>query len=56
MTGRPEWQLSPSPPPLIRETGVDKGFLLATASLAVLTVLTVAGYRAVRRMRLAAQA
>jgi hypothetical protein len=56
MTGRPEWQLSPSPPALIRETGVDKGFLLAMASLALLTALTVAGYRAVRRMRLAAQA
>ena len=56
MTGRPEWQLSPSPPALIRETGVDKGFLLAMASLTLLTALTVAGYRAVRRMRLAAQA
>jgi membrane protease YdiL (CAAX protease family) len=56
MTGRPEWQLSPSPPALIRETGVDKGFLLAMASLAMLTMLTVAGYRAVRRLRLAAQA
>ena len=56
MTGRPEWQLSSSPPALIRETGVDRGFLMAIASLVTLTVLTVAGYRAVRRMRLAAQA
>lgn len=56
MTGRPEWQLSSSQPSLIRETGVDRGFLIATASLVTLTVLTVAGYRAVRRMRLAAQA
>lgn len=56
MTGRPEWQLSSSPPALIRETGVDGGFLVAIASLAMLTGLTVAGYRAVRRMRLAAQA
>lgn len=56
MTGRPEWQLSPLPPALIRETGMDRGFLIAMASLAVFTALTVAGYRAVRRMRLAAQA
>src|SRR5688572_33370832 len=56
MTGRPEWQLSPSPPALIRETGVDRGFLIAIASLVTLTVLTVAGYRAVRRMRLAVKA
>jgi uncharacterized protein len=56
MTGRPEWQLSPSPPALIRETGVDRGFLMAIASLAMLTALTVAGYRAIRRMRIAAQA
>lgn len=56
MTGRPEWQLSSSQPALIRETGVDGGFLIAIASLVTLTVLTIAGYRSVRRMRLAAQA
>ena len=56
LTGRPEWQLPPSPAALIRETGVDKGVLIAIASLAMLTAVTVAGYRAVRRMRLAAQA
>jgi membrane protease YdiL (CAAX protease family) len=56
MTGRPEWQLSSSPPALIRETGVDRSFLIAITSLVTLTVLTIAGYRAVRRMRLAAQA
>src|SRR5688572_31267761 len=56
MTGRPEWQLSPSQPALIRETGLDRNFLIASASLIALTGLAVAGYRAVRRMRLAAQA
>jgi membrane protease YdiL (CAAX protease family) len=55
MTGRPEWQLSPSQPALIRDTGLDRNFLIASASLIALTGLAVAGYRAVRRMRLAAQ-
>ena len=51
MTGRPEWQLAASPPALIRETGVDTAFIVAVASLVVLTGLTVLAYTAVRRQR-----
>jgi membrane protease YdiL (CAAX protease family) len=51
MTGRPEWQLAPSPPALIRETGVDTGFMIAVASFVVLTGLTVLAYISVRRQR-----
>jgi membrane protease YdiL (CAAX protease family) len=51
MTGRPEWQLAASPPASIRETGVDTGFMIAVASLVVLTGLTVLAYRSVRRQR-----
>jgi len=40
LTGRPEWQLSPAPARLIWETGVDAGFLLSVAALAVLAGLT----------------
>lgn len=51
MTGRPEWQLSTTSPALIWETGVDAGFALALAALALLSILTVSGYVGVRRLR-----
>ena len=56
MTGRPEWQLSSSPPSLVRETGIDTAFVVALASLVALTGLTIAGYRTVRRLRDASRA
>ena len=56
MTGRPEWQLSSSPPALVRETGIDTAFVVALASLVALTGLTIAGYRTVRRLRDASRA
>jgi hypothetical protein len=56
LTGRPEWQISSFQPALIRDTGVDSGFLIAAASLAALTGLTIASYGAVRRLRAAARA
>ena len=36
LTGRPEWQLLPSQPALVRETGIDAGFVFAGAALVVL--------------------
>jgi membrane protease YdiL (CAAX protease family) len=56
LTGRPEWQLSAAAPRLVGETGVDTAFLVAAASLVLLTSLTIAAYRGVRRARLAARA
>jgi hypothetical protein len=51
VTGRPEWQMSTSQPTLIRETGVDGSFLIAVVSFVTLAGLTIAAYRAVRRLR-----
>jgi membrane protease YdiL (CAAX protease family) len=50
MTGRPEWQLSPTHASLVWETGVDTGFLLSAAAFAVLSGLTYWAYRAVRSL------
>jgi membrane protease YdiL (CAAX protease family) len=50
LTGRPEWQLSSSAPRLVRETGVDSGFLVAVAALAVLAGLTTWAYASIRRL------
>jgi membrane protease YdiL (CAAX protease family) len=51
VTSRPEWQMSTSQPTLIRDTGVDGSFLIAVASFVTLAGLTIAAYRAVRRLR-----
>ena len=56
VTGRPEWQLSAAAPPLVRETGVDTAFLVAVASFMLLTSMTIAAYRGVRRSRLGTRA
>ena len=56
LTGRPEWQLSSTAAPLVRETGIDSAFLVVVASLGLLTTLTVVAYRGVRRSRVAARA
>jgi membrane protease YdiL (CAAX protease family) len=39
-TGRPEWQLSTTAPQLLRETGADASFFVATAALIVLGAAT----------------
>jgi len=52
-TGRPEWQLGATPPPLVRDSGLDLGFLLATGVLVVLAALTGWAYHRIRRQRLA---
>jgi membrane protease YdiL (CAAX protease family) len=54
LTGRPEWQLSSSPPASIRETGADAGFVAAAAAflaLAGLTAWAYAGLYSCARMR-----
>jgi membrane protease YdiL (CAAX protease family) len=51
LTGRPEWQIGATVPPLVRDSGVDTAFI-ATAAVAVALVLaTVVAYRAVHRLR-----
>jgi membrane protease YdiL (CAAX protease family) len=49
-TGRPEWQLSTAAPHLLRETGADASFFLATAALIVLGAATVGLSRSLRRL------
>jgi len=50
LTGRPEWQLSSAPAPLVRDTGIDAGLLVAGAALVGLTVLTIWTYASLRRL------
>lgn len=50
LTGRPEWQLTSSAPRLIRDTGVDAGFLGAVGALVVLAGLTIWAYASIRRL------
>jgi membrane protease YdiL (CAAX protease family) len=47
-TGRPEWQLSATAPPLVWTTGPDAAFVAATASFIVFSVATVAMCRSLR--------
>lgn len=51
-TGLPEWQLLETAPPLVWARGVDTGFLVTAALLALLAVVTTAAFRSVRRLRL----
>jgi len=48
-TGRPEWQLAPTPPPLIWETGVDAGFLGSVAVFVVISAGAAGAYLALVR-------
>lgn len=52
-TGRPEWQLTATPPLLVSEHGIDTPFILTVLSVMALTVVTAVAYRTVRSMRLA---
>jgi membrane protease YdiL (CAAX protease family) len=49
-TGRPEWQLSPSPPALVRDAGPDATFYAAVGALGVLGVVFVMLCRLLRRL------
>jgi membrane protease YdiL (CAAX protease family) len=54
-TGRPEWQLSATPPPLVSQTGIDAGFVMTLLIAIVFGVLTILSYRKVRALRVAAR-
>jgi membrane protease YdiL (CAAX protease family) len=56
LTGRPEWQRSGSPAPLVWDSGLDASFLWTCALFAAFTAATVALYMYLRRLstRLAA--
>jgi membrane protease YdiL (CAAX protease family) len=47
-TGRPEWQLTSTAPPLVWTSGPDASFLIATASFVVFSVAFVAMCRSLR--------
>lgn len=53
LTGRPEWQLAATPPPLVGVSGVDAPFVAAVLAAGVLLAGTVLGYLALHRARLA---
>jgi len=50
LTGRPEWQLSSAPAPLVSETGIDAGLLVAVGALGGLTALTIWAYASLHRL------
>jgi len=51
ITGRPEWQVSAAPPPLVWERGLDASFVLTAVAFVVLAVLTGWAYQGVRKLR-----
>jgi CAAX protease family protein len=53
LTGRPEWQIAATPPPLVWEKGLDAAFVVTVIAAIVLAALTVQSYNAVRRMHVA---
>ena len=52
-TGRPEWQVGATAPPLVWESGMDASFVAAAIAAVVLSGLTAMSYRAVRAVRAA---
>jgi membrane protease YdiL (CAAX protease family) len=55
LTGRPEWQVGSTPPPLIWEEGVDLAFGLSVAAAVGLALMTAQAYRGVRALRVQAR-
>ncbi len=51
LTGRPEWQVGPVPPPPVWESGIDAQFVLMAIASVALVVGTAGAYAAVRRLR-----
>ena len=51
LTGRPEWQVGETLPPLVWESGVDVSFRLAVIASLVLVALTAWAYRALSSLR-----
>lgn len=56
LTGRPEWQLSASAPPLVWDAGVDAAFVAAVAVTAMAGIATAWAYRGVHARTLQAVA
>jgi membrane protease YdiL (CAAX protease family) len=52
LTGRPEWQIGPTLPPLVWEGGVDTQFVLTAAAATAFVATTAIAYRAVQRLRI----
>lgn len=50
MTGRPEWQLSASPPGLVWGDGIDSSFIISVGAMVLLSALTIWAYAGVRRL------
>jgi membrane protease YdiL (CAAX protease family) len=53
LTGRPEWQLGATVPPIVWDRGVDATFVFIVITLIALVALTSRSYLAVRRLRIA---
>jgi membrane protease YdiL (CAAX protease family) len=53
LTGRPEWQLGATVPPLVWERGIDATFVLIVIAFILLAALTARSYLAVCRLRIA---
>lgn len=51
LTGRPEWQIGATVPPLVAESGVDAQLAWTTAASVVLVAATAIAYRAVQKLR-----
>ena len=50
LTGRPEWQIGATLPPLVSESGIDAPFVLTAIVAVTLVAATAVAYRAVRRL------
>ena len=50
LTGRPEWQIGPTVPPLVADSGVDAHFVLTAFTSVALVAGTAAAYLAVREL------
>lgn len=51
LTGRPEWQIGPTLPPMVWDSGIDWQFVTTAIASAALVAATVVAYRSVRRVR-----
>jgi uncharacterized protein len=51
LTGRPEWQIGPLPPPLVWDSGIESQFVWTAIASVVLVAATAVAYTVVRRLR-----
>jgi membrane protease YdiL (CAAX protease family) len=52
LTGRPEWEIGATLPPLVWDGGVDLQFVLTAATATAFVAVTAIAYRAVQRLRI----